>query len=224
MDPAGSTMAARIRLAATLPIQQCLLSEDWFNIGMGVLHVVRGVSRARVMVGSFLLDTAALGVKDAYFREFDGEAFETFVGVSGMTDPFTPVEPAYARKLLRELVAWSRTQGFRPHANFAVAEGIFGTVQAYDSDAEFAFGIDGRTTLIPGPTDTFESLQARWEPPTQHAPAGGRRLIARVTRGCPWPAGMRGGQRDVHLSAAKVAEGAHVTARSAAREACASGV
>jgi hypothetical protein len=51
-----------------------------------------------------------------------------------------PVDPAHARKLLHNLVAWARTHGVAPHRDYAKIEPIFGTVDAASCDAEFSFG------------------------------------------------------------------------------------
>lgn len=153
------SLAGRVRLAATQPFQHCLLSGGVFKFGMGTLHVARGASRGRFVVASFLLDSFALGVKDAFLREYDADEFAAFLGTSGAVDPTNEVEPAYARKLLRDLVAWSASQGYGPPEDFAVLEGIFGTVRADECETDFDFGLRGRPLLMPGPNDTPASLR-----------------------------------------------------------------
>ena len=165
-DLLAGSLTVQVGRAAGLPIQHCLLSDGLFNCGMGTLHVARGAGRGRFLVASFLLDGFCLGVKDAFCREYDGDQFAAYLQATNAVDPVHPVEPSYARKLLRELVAWSASQGYKPHDDFAALEGIFGTVQADDSDAAFDFGMQGRPVLIPGPNDTPTSLRrARTHPP-----------------------------------------------------------
>jgi hypothetical protein len=72
-----------------------------------------------------------------------------------------PVDPSYARKLLRDLAAWSQSIGFAPHPDFAAVERIFGDVNADASDAVFWFGRDGKPVYIPGPNDTAPLIRRR---------------------------------------------------------------
>jgi hypothetical protein len=71
------------------------------------------------------------------------------------------VDPAYARKLLRDLAAWSKSIGFAPHRDFAAVERMFGDVSADASEENFRFGRDGKPVYIPGPTDTGPLIQRR---------------------------------------------------------------
>ena len=73
------------------------------------------------------------------------------------------VDPSYARKLLRDLAAWSLSIGFAPHRDFAAVERLFGDVSADASDAVFRFGRDGKPVYIPGPNDTAHLIQRRIE-------------------------------------------------------------
>ena len=86
--------------------------------------------------------------------------------LSAPTDPasaLVSVDPGYARKLLRDLAAWSQSIGFAPHRDFAAVEPIFGDVSADASDAAFRFGCDGRPFYIPGPTESAALVRRRTE-------------------------------------------------------------
>jgi hypothetical protein len=143
------TMAGRVRLAAADPIQHCRLSESTFETGMGILVVARGATPYSLTMATFLLDTFALGVKDTYIRSVSGETFaEIMEHISLTGGGMAPVEPAYARKLLHDLVAWSRTVGFAPHRDYPKLEPIFGTVSTTGCETEFKFGHEGKPFLI----------------------------------------------------------------------------
>ena len=145
-------LPARVSRAAAAPIQHCFLTKSVFEEGIGSLILARGF--ASLHMGSFLLDTFCLGIKDVVFKQMDAEDFEMYVDVFDATSAMTSVSPSYARKLLRELAAWSQTIGFAPHREFATVERIFGDVDADASDAAFRFGLDGKPFYIPGPLDT----------------------------------------------------------------------
>jgi hypothetical protein len=73
------------------------------------------------------------------------------------------VDPGHARKLLRDLAAWSQSISFAPQRDFAAVERIFGDVSADPSGAVFRFGRDGKLVYIPGPNDTAPLVRRRIE-------------------------------------------------------------
>jgi hypothetical protein len=160
-DVLEASLPARVLRAARAPIQHCFLSEALFEIGMGTLVLARGVTRNHLEFSSFLLDTFCLGIKDVMFESADGEVFENYMETTSADSPMVDVDPAYARKLLRDLAAWSQSIGFAPHRDFAAVERMFGDVSADTSEAVFRFGQDGKPVYIPGPTETGPLIQRR---------------------------------------------------------------
>jgi len=159
-----SSLPARIRRAADAPIQHCYLSDTLFDFGMGMLVLARGATPYHLSFSVFLLDTFSLGIKDVMFNTIEGQAFERYLAV--MDDDgsvMVAVDPSYARKLLRELAAWSESIGFAPHRDFATVERLFGDVSADASDAVFRFGHDGKPLYIAGPGDTPAVVRRRIE-------------------------------------------------------------
>jgi hypothetical protein len=75
-------------------------------------------------------------------------------------EELVPVDPAYARKLVRDLVAWSRSLGLPPHPDYATAELLFGSVSADACTETFTFGKAGRPVYIPA-TDTPAQIRQR---------------------------------------------------------------
>jgi hypothetical protein len=82
--------------------------------------------------------------------------------------PLVSAGPSYARKLLRDLAAWSQSIGFAPHRDFAAVERMFGDVSADASDAVFRFGRDGKPVYIPGPNETAPLIRRRVEQLQKH--------------------------------------------------------
>jgi hypothetical protein len=130
---------------------------------MGTLLLARGATPYRVVLSSYLLDTFCLGIKDVTFELADDEYFKLYVDAMNVASPMVRVDPAYARKLLRDLAVWSLSIGFAPHPEFATVERIFGDVSADASDAVFRFGCDGKPLYIPGPTDDAPLVRRRIE-------------------------------------------------------------
>lgn len=163
-----ASLPARALRAAQAPIQRCLLTEDIFVIGMGTLVLARGATSDRFVVSLFLIDVFCLGVKDVMLRTIDRETLELYMNASAAASPMVPVDPSYARKLLRDLADWSQSIGFAPHQDFASVERAFGNVSADASDAAFRFGRDGRPIYIPGPSDTPALIRRRVEHLQKH--------------------------------------------------------
>jgi hypothetical protein len=143
-DAVDGGLPARVLRAAQAPIQHCLLTESLFGIGLGTLVVTRGATPHHLAMSSFLIDVNSLGVKDVMFKFVDSNVLEMYMDTMEDEAPLTSVDPSYARKLLREVAAWSQSVGFAQHRDFAAVERIFGDVNADASDAVFQFGFDGK--------------------------------------------------------------------------------
>jgi hypothetical protein len=81
----------------------------------------------------------------------------------GTAAPLVPVDPTYARKLVRELEAWARSIGFAPHKDFAMAERLFGDVDLALCETDFRFGRDGKPFYMPGPSESPSQIRRRVE-------------------------------------------------------------
>jgi hypothetical protein len=125
------------------------------------LVVARGATPYQLAFSSFLIDVFCLGIKDVMFKSMDSEEFEIYVEAMSLAAPMVPVDPADARKLLRDLAAWSQSIGFAPDRDFAAVERIFGDVSADASNAAYRFGRDGKPVYIPGPQDSVTVIRQR---------------------------------------------------------------
>ena len=160
-DVLETSLPAHVLRAAHAPIQHCFLTEAVFDLGMGTLVLARGATPHHLALSSFLVDVFCLGIKDVMFESVESEVFEMFMEATDAGSPLVPVDPSDARKLLRDLAAWSQSIGFAPHRDFAAVERIFGDVSVDASDAVFRFGRDGKPVYIPGPYDTAPLIRRR---------------------------------------------------------------
>jgi hypothetical protein len=150
VESQAKSVAGQVRAAAAEPIQHCLISETLSTAGAGMLVLARGPSPSGVTAGVFLLDTFAMGVKNVFLRSFGGFEFDNFMEQISAATPMTAVDPSHARKLLRDLVAWSQGAGFNPHPDYAKIEAIFGSVDPSACETAFEFGHNGKPLLIDG--------------------------------------------------------------------------
>lgn len=149
-------MARQWQLAAGGPIHEVLVSANLFDTGMGALSVARLAPDGRIAVAAFLLDIYCLGVKNAPHAILSGSAYEEFIaGLMASTDGAArSVGPSYGRKLLEQLVAWSRNLGFQPHPDYAGAVRILSDIEVADDVPDFSFGRDGKPFYISGPKES----------------------------------------------------------------------
>ncbi len=133
-------------------------SATLFEVGCGYLVLSRYKSDGRVEAGFFLLDVFCLGVKDAGFCRFtDFADFE-----KSLLDPLFREDgrermmPGAGRKLAEEAVAYARSLGFAPGADYKKASRVFGGISTADCSEQFDFGKDGKPFYIQGPSDSPE--------------------------------------------------------------------
>jgi uncharacterized protein DUF1841 len=159
----GGGLAGKVRRAAARPLHACLVQDSVFRSGVGMVFLSRKTGARGVALGGFLVDAYCLGVKDAMFRELDEEEMEFLLDGAGATAPLTPVDPPYARKLLRDAAAYARSLGLPPHPDYPAVEPLFGAVAADACDVEFAFGCEGRPFYVPGPAESPTQIRRRLE-------------------------------------------------------------
>jgi len=151
----------RMRRLSAAPIDECLMQEGMLEAGGGMLVLTRRPVIGHLAMSAFLLDTLCLGVKNAFFLDDEASQIEETIEAMDLAAPLHAVEPAFARKLLHDLVAWSRSIGIAPHKDYFEAEALFGEVSTAGRSDVFEFGMDGRPLLVPGPEDTPAQIR-RW--------------------------------------------------------------
>jgi hypothetical protein len=159
LELVAGSLSERVRRAAKAPIQNCLLTEPLWETGAGVLLLTRGVTADHLDTAVFLIDKDCLGIKDVIFGTFDAEKLEAFINESFVGQTFIPVDPSYARKLLRDLAAWARSHGIVQPRDFVAVEQLFGDISAGECNAVFEFGRDGKPAYIQGLIDTPTQVQ-----------------------------------------------------------------
>jgi len=159
----AGTLAGQVARAAEAPIYCCQLTECLFETGIGTLLLARGTSAGQLVVGVFLLDAFCLGIKDIVLRPMAAAQLDAYLDTLSATSLLAPVDPAYARKLVRDLTQWSGSLGFKPHADFAMAERLFGDVDPQTCETSFEFGHDGKPLYMPGPSESPHLISRRMD-------------------------------------------------------------
>lgn len=160
-----TSLPGQVAAALPHPIQHCLISQGWEQTNVAQVWLGRGATPTDVFVAVFLVDTLSMGVKDVYSQPMIGPEFEQALAGMGGGVTMVPIEPAKARKLLREAVAWARKERVLPHPDYATLERLFGDVDPAASDAVFHFGLEGmiRAAAPPEAASGFDTAPAAGE-------------------------------------------------------------
>ena len=148
------TLAEDVRRASAAPLHSCLLQNAVFEAGVGMVILIRKTGPHRAVLAGFLVDRYCLGVKDVLFREIDEAEIESLLDGLETAAPLVAVDPSYARKLVRDAVAYARSLGLEPHGDYAAVEPLFGDVAADACEVQFEFGFEGKPLYVPGPSES----------------------------------------------------------------------
>jgi hypothetical protein len=157
------SLADKVRRFAARPIHRCLIQPEMFQTGIGTVVLARQAETGEIAMAIFLVDMLSLGIKDLIFELLEPSEFDFYVTTMSQAAPFRAVEPSYARKLLRDAVAYAASLGLRPYRGFAAIEQLFGEVRAEDCTEGFAFGLKGRPVYMPGPVESLAQVERRLE-------------------------------------------------------------
>jgi hypothetical protein len=156
----GSSMLGRamatleMEMAMRGPVDECYAADNIFSGGMGSVIVSRQSGAGHIAAGVYLIDAYCLGVKDAFARLCTYGDFRRLLDESNETMRMRRVEPAYARKLIVDAVAYARDLGLEPHPDFKYASRLLEDIDASACTTEFSFGLNGKPFFIAGPYDT----------------------------------------------------------------------
>ena len=145
----GDALRASTGFAGS-PLQACLLSEGLRECGAGMLILARGVTVDQFGVGVFVLNSYCTGIKEAAFMRIEGLEFADMVDRLALRLPLEPVDPSYARKLMRDLAAWADEIGFASARDYPAVERLFGDINADACETSFQFGREGKPFYVRG--------------------------------------------------------------------------
>ena len=148
----AAALAERSRRWAQRPIHSCVVLEGLFEHGLGVVVLARETGIGEVAMAAFMLDVFCRGIRDVVLECLSVPEFEHLLSM--MMAPWQPVEPSYARKLLREAARYAEPLGFTPPREFAAVEALFGNVNADACDTVFRFGYNGKPCYMASPNES----------------------------------------------------------------------
>ena len=138
------------------PIYEVCSNENLFLGGMGTLVFCRRTPDQHCAVAMFLLDTYCLGIKNVVQSVMTNEQYSDLKSQLERShgSRFRLMAPSAGRRLLEDLVAWSRQFGFEPSLDYADAAKILGDTPLDTDELSFPFGREGKPFYISGPKDS----------------------------------------------------------------------
>ena len=137
------------------------LTSEYWEVGLGQVVVARFKADGEAEVGVFLVDGKCLGVKDAFYTRLSGAEYESrLLAKLRARGGLEALSPACARKLIEGAIAFARSLGLEPHADYGMAQRVLGGIKPEECERSFTFGDNGRPVYIQGPNDSPE--RAEW--------------------------------------------------------------
>lgn len=166
-DKAAAAQRQKV-LATTAPIRDCLVPADLYEHGLGQLVFSRALPDGRIAMAIFLVDIFCLGVKNALHATLESDVYAERIGELTQFTRYEPMPPACFRKLVEGAVAYARSLGLAPHADYAVARQIFGAQEVASCEHEFVYGRNGKPFYVAGPNETPSQSRAILEQVRRH--------------------------------------------------------
>jgi len=160
LEAASSSLPGRIRVAAKGPVLRCVRTSSLFEIGIGHVIIARLLPSNLVGAAFFLVDTLCLGIKDVFYQELGQSELKSRLSELDDMQSLTTIEPAYARKLIRDAAAYAAGLGLTAAKDTPTIEAIFGDIDEADCTETFTFGKDSKPFFVNGPNDSPARIRA----------------------------------------------------------------
>ena len=160
LEVSSTSLAGRIRVATKGSVVRCIMSSTLFEIGIGHVIVARALPSGLLGCAYFLVDVFCLGVKDVFYAEIGQTELRSRLAEQDDVQSFIDIEPAHARKLIRDAAAYAASLGLSVAKDTPVIEAIFGDVDTGACTETFTFGKDGKPFFVSGPNDTQAHIRA----------------------------------------------------------------
>lgn len=148
--------------ARKLPIYECLIDPSWKETGMTPVIVTRKKYNDDLILGSYIIDTFCLGLKNTDFRMdmTSGEYEDYMERISmGMGINFVKVKPTLAFNIIYGAIEYADDIGFSPHRDFKITEYILDDVEEIEF-IDIEFGLNGKPFFMSGPHDNAKKILA----------------------------------------------------------------
>jgi hypothetical protein len=142
-----------------LPVHKCLINPDWQEQGMASIWILKKRQNGVIIMGSFLVDTCCLGLKDTFFRyDIDEDTLEKYTDslmIIGRT--MIDCDFGLAQNIIYGGIEYAEELGFKPYKEFKITQFIIDDIEEVDF-MEIEFGKDGKPFFSAGPKDNVNAI------------------------------------------------------------------
>ncbi|HID53566.1 MAG TPA: hypothetical protein EYP41_16230 [Anaerolineae bacterium] len=151
-----------LRSSGSWPLLEVIINAEWEDtMQITQLVIARRGPTGQVAIGTFLIDLACLGVKNAYGYLFPNERAYRNSLRADMTSKqkMVAIELDCAAKIIEEAIAYAKKLGFRPHKDIRYARPVMGETHPEQCDLDVPLGgPEGKPFFIAGPYDNPERI------------------------------------------------------------------
>ncbi|MCY7358827.1 MAG: hypothetical protein LH609_15490 [Rudanella sp.] len=151
-------------MARRLPIVECWINPDWRQKGMSTIVLARQHKNGGYTMGSYLVDTFCLGLKQTMFLVNQSPIkYRLKLGQLFTSQDCVPVDYVAAHNIIYGGIAYADELGFKPEKDWVLTQYLLEA----DDDAvdliDIEFGHNGRPFYMAGPYDKPAEVLAKLE-------------------------------------------------------------
>lgn len=158
----GRPSMSLLRSSSSWPLLEVIINAEWEDTTqITQLIIARRGPTGQVAIGTFLIDLACLGIKNAYGYFFPNERVYRNSFRADMTSKqkMVEIELDCAAKIIEEAIAYAKKLGFRPHKDIRYALPVMGETHPERCDLDVPLGgPEGKPFFIAGPYDNPERI------------------------------------------------------------------
>ena len=154
---------AMLRGALAWPVMECWVNEEWQDPEQlnQVIVTRRDPATGEVYAGTYLVDRACLGVKNANAANFidAGEFRREMLSILGQNQELIQIDFNLAAKIVKAGIEYAAQFGFHPHRDYRDASILLQDADPDAVDVEIAVGgPEGKPYFIAGPYDNVNKI------------------------------------------------------------------
>ncbi len=149
-------LGERLMSASSAPILDSLITEDFWEDGLGQAIFSRQLPSGEVAVAAFLIDRYCLGVKDTFGGIRSQAEYRGFLEYCEEDVDYVELPPADLCCLITEVVEYARDLGLEPPSDLRRVMPIFGDLDPSDATEHFELGYNGKPLFVAEPNEDLE--------------------------------------------------------------------
>lgn len=144
-----------------LPVEKCLLSDNYSQAGHTICMIVRRQPSGKFMFANYLIDRCCLGIKDTTLNcNLEEEKIEEIVDMMSQNAKVEEISPEQLHNMVYAAYDWGTELGFKPPKEFALSEYMLDSQLIDDGIDDVEFGWEGQPYFLAGPYDDTKRILA----------------------------------------------------------------